>query len=112
MEQLPTRSFEQLDPYNHAFVETVLRLQGTVGHPSLEEFAAALRTLGFYYEELAAATDRGDQVDESWLEDRDPADAGREHAFYFVQFGTVTLPSVEQEHALQRWLGYPAQLLH
>jgi hypothetical protein len=112
VEQLPERSFEQLDPYNHSFVETVLQLQGVIGSASLQEFKAALRTLGTYYEELAAAFDRGDPVDEDWLDGPNHSAAGREHAFYFVMFGTVTLPTAEQQQALERWLGHPAQFLH
>jgi hypothetical protein len=112
VEQLPERSLEQLDPYNHSFVETVLQLQGVHGNPTLPEFKAALRTLGTYYEELAAAFDRGDPVDEEWLEGQNHSAAGREHAFYFVMFGTVTLPTTEQQHALDRWRGHPAQFLH
>ena len=105
-------SYEQLDPYNHAFVATVLRLRGVGGIPSLEQFRAALLTLGRYYEDVAAAADRGDPVDMDWIEGKDAVNAGREHAFFYEQFGSVTLPSVEQTHALQRWLGDPTQLLH
>jgi hypothetical protein len=112
MEQFSERSLEQLDPYNHAFVATVLRLQEIAGTPTMEQFQGALKTLTDYYMELAAATDRGEDIDEDWLEGKDAGFAGQEHAFYFVKFGIVTIPDPEQVHALQRWLGSPAQLLH
>jgi hypothetical protein len=105
-------SLDQLDPYNHAFVETVLKLQGVAESPTLEQFSAAMQTLSAFYLELAAAMDRGDKLNEDWLEGKDPSEAGQEDAFYFVSFGTAILPSDEQVHAFHRWTGAPAQLLN
>lgn len=115
MEPFSELSLVQLDPYNRSFVATVLELRGVMGVPDVTQFKSALQTLTDYYMELAAATDRGDNIDENWLDGQDLSQAGAEHAFCFVRFATVTIPDESQRAALNAWRGkaaLPSGLLH
>jgi hypothetical protein len=109
MEQLVTRALEQLDPYTQAFVATVLSLRGVDGPASLEQLKGALRILDEFQDELAAAVDRGDPVEEDWLAGLSLEYAAQQHAFYFVQFGNVGIPTAEQTEALHHWRVHPAR---
>ncbi len=53
---LAAESLEQLDPFDHAFVDAVLHLRGIDEPPSLEEFREALAELGTYYAALQASS--------------------------------------------------------
>ena len=103
MQQVTARVLAQLDPYTQSFVATVLALRGVEGHPSLEQLKAALRILDEYHDELAAAIDRGDPVEEDWPAGATLEHAAEQHAFHFVQFNSVGIPTAEQAAALQRW---------
>ncbi len=113
----PVQSLEQLDPFDHAFVDALLLLQGVDGPPTLDEFRAALEDLSSYYSALELAPPSTTALDDSWPEGQSIDIAAAQLAFLFSRFGVLyrSQATAMQLAAFQRWwvtgdesLGYGA----
>jgi hypothetical protein len=98
-------SLEQLDPFDHAFVDAVLHLHGIDEPPSFDEFRLALDELASYYNALALAPPGGNALDDTWLEGQPIDHAAAQLAFLYCRFGVLyrSQASPMQLLAFQRW---------
>ena len=110
-------SLDQLDPFDHAFVDAVLHLQGIDEPPSFAEFKSALDELASYYTALELAPPGGNALDDTWLEGQPIDGAAAQLAFLYCRFGLLYRSQATplQLLAFQRWwatgdesLGYAA----
>ncbi|MEO8313369.1 MAG: hypothetical protein ABI645_01125 [Pseudomonadota bacterium] len=110
--QLP----DQLDPFDHAFVNTLLCLRGVEEPPSYAEFAETLQELANYYSALVLAPPSCTAIDDDWLEGQSIDSAAAQLAFLYYRFGLLYRSQAKpsQLAAFQRWwatgdeaMGYP-----
>jgi hypothetical protein len=113
----PVQSLDQLDPFDHAFVDALLHLGGVDGPPALEEFRVALDELARYYSALELAPPSSTALDDAWLEGQSMDVAGAQLAYLFHRFGVLyrSQATTAQLSAFQQWwttgdvsLGYGA----
>jgi hypothetical protein len=111
------QSLEQLDPFDHAFVDAILHLHGIDEPPSYEDFRFALDQLASYYSALALAPPSGTALDDTWLEGQPIEQAAAQLAFLYCRFGVLYRSQATPMQLLtfQRWwstgdetLGYAA----
>lgn len=107
MQQTPSfaQSLLELDPFDHAFVDAVLRLRGIFELPSVDELKSALDELNRYYTALMQAPVSSDPADEPWLRGQSIDAAASRFAFLFTQFGVlyVSQATPRQRAALDAW---------
>jgi hypothetical protein len=105
MTPLAARSLDQLDVFDHAFVDTVLHLRGIDEPPDLEDFQAALDELGSYYSALALAPAGGTALDDTWFDGQSIDQAAAQLAFLYCRFGLLYRSQATplQLLAFQRW---------
>jgi len=98
-------SFEDLDPFDAAFVEAVLRIQGIDEVPTREQLRAALQELNDYIGALSRAPRSDDPVDAEWLDGHTLDSAASQFAFLFMQYGVlrVSQASRDQMAAFNHW---------
>ena len=113
----PAQSLDQLDPFDHAFVDALLHLRGVDGPPALEEFRHALAELASYYGALELAPPSSTALDDVWLEGQSMDVAGAQLAYLFNRFGVLyrSQATTAQLAAFQQWwatgdesMSYPA----
>ncbi|RYZ58425.1 MAG: hypothetical protein EOP08_16275, partial [Proteobacteria bacterium] len=99
------QSLEQLDPFDHAFVDTLLHLRGVDEPPSYDEFSAALKELGRYYSALELAPPSTTALDDQWIAGESIDMAAAQLAYLFDRFGVLyrSQASPLQLLAFQRW---------
>ena len=99
------QSFEQLDPFDHAFVDTLLHLRGVDEPPSYEEFREALQELGRYYSALELAPPSTTALDDQWLSGESIDMAAAQLAYLFDRFGVLYRSQATSLQLLtfQRW---------
>ena len=111
------QSLEQLDPFDHAFVDALLHLRGVDGPPSAEEFSAAHGELMDYYSALELAPACSTAIDDAWIEGQSIQAAAAQLAYLYSRFGVLyrSQATPTQLAAFQRWwttgeemLGYAA----
>jgi hypothetical protein len=105
MTPLAAESLEQLDPFDHAFVDAVLHLREIDEPPSYEEFRSALDELASYYGALALAPPGGTALDDTWLEGQPIDQAAAQLAFLYCRFGVLyrSQATPMQLLAFNRW---------
>ncbi len=113
----PALSLEELDPFDHAFVDALLLLRGVDVPPSFEEFAAAMEELARYYSALELAPPSTTALDDEWIEGQSIDVAAALLAYLFNRFGVLyrSQAAPAQLAAFQRWwtmgdeaIGYPS----
>jgi hypothetical protein len=99
------RSLEQLDPFDHAFVDALLHLRGVDQQPSFEEFKSALDELGEYYEALELAPPSCTSIDDDWTDGQSIDAAAAQLAYLYSRFGVLyrSQATPTQLHSFQRW---------
>ena len=99
------QSLEQLDPFDHAFVDTVLHLHGVDEPPSYEEFRNALAELGRYYGALELAPPCSTALDDTWPDGQSIDAAAAQLAYLYNRFGVQYRSQAKpsQLAAFQRW---------
>jgi len=99
------QSLEQLDPFDHAFVDALLHLRGVDGPPTPEEFAAAHGELVEYYGALELAPASGTAIDDDWLEGQSIEAAAAQLAYLYSRFGVLyrSQATPMQLVAFHRW---------
>jgi hypothetical protein len=99
------QSLEQLDPFDHAFVDTLLHLRGVDEPPSYEEFRDALAELGRYYSALELAPPCSTALDDTWPEGHSIDAAAAQLAYLYNRFGVLYRSQAKpgQLAAFQRW---------
>lgn len=104
MTPIAAESLEQLDPFDHAFVDAVLHLRGIDEPPSLEEFHQALAELGTYYSALQASKTAPRTPEDDWT-GGSVESAAAELAYLFSRFGVLYRSQARpaQLAAFQRW---------
>ena len=104
MDPIAAESLEQLDPFDHAFVDAVLHLRGIDEPPSLEEFREALAELGTYYSALQASSPAPRATEDDWS-GGSVESAAAELAYLFSRFGVLYRSQARpsQLAAFQRW---------
>lgn len=98
-------SLEQLDPFDHAFVDAVLHLRGIDEPPSYDEFRSALDELASYYGALALAPPSTTALDDTWLDGQSIDVAAAQLAFLYCRFGVLYRSQAKplQLAAFHRW---------
>jgi hypothetical protein len=105
MTSLAYPAFDQLDVFDHAFVDTALHLRGVTETPSSEEFQLALDDLAGYYSALAKAPPGGNSSDDAWLERQPIERVAAQLAFLYCRFGVLHRSEAKplQILAFHRW---------
>lgn len=80
-----------LDPFDFAFVDAVLHMQGVEGQPTAEEARAAHSVLDSYFAALMRAPISADPQDDEWLEGHTLESAAAQFAFLFFHFGVLSV---------------------
>jgi len=98
-------SLEQLDPFDHAFVDALLHLRGVDDEPSFDEFKAALDELGEYYAALELAPASSTAIDDDWMEGHSIDATAAQLAYLYSRFGVLyrSQATPTQLHSFQRW---------
>jgi hypothetical protein len=98
-------ALEKLDPFDHAFVDAVLRIQGIDELPTSEQFRAARAVLDAYYSALMRAPASTSPLDEEWLEGHTLESAASQFAFLFTQYSVLYLSQASdaQIAAFTQW---------
>ena len=99
------QTLEQLDPFDHAFVDAVLRIRGVDEMPTFEQFKDAILVLEAYYSALMKAPSSKDPRDEGWLDGHTIESAASQFAFLFNRFDVlyVSQATHEQLAAFTEW---------
>jgi hypothetical protein len=105
MTPLPAPSFDQLDPFDHAFVDALLHLRGVDGPPDADEYTAAYAELAEYYAALELAPACSTALDDEWLEGQSIEAAAAQLAYLYSRFGVLyrSQATPTQLLAFQRW---------
>ncbi len=93
-------------PYDRAFLRTALRMQGVVGAPSFLQSRCAQYTLTDYRLRVASARKAGCPASNDLLIGRMPEQAGVEHAFLYIRFDSIVLPTKVQSQEFHDWLAH------
>jgi hypothetical protein len=99
------QSLQELDPFDYAFVEAVLRLQGIDVVPSQKQLHVAIQVLNDYFAALMRAPESRDPIDAEWLDGHTLDSAAAEFAFLFMHYNVlyVSQASGEQLAAFSHW---------
>jgi hypothetical protein len=105
MTSLAAQSFDQLDVFDHAFVDAALHLRGITETPTHEEFKLGLDDLAAYYSALALAPSGGSTSDDAWLERQPIERVAAQLAFLYCRFGVLYRSQAKplQILAFHRW---------
>jgi hypothetical protein len=98
-------SLEQLDPFDHAFVDALLHLHGVDDEPSFPEFKSALEELGKYYAALELSPPSGNAIDDNWIAGQSIEAAAAQLAYLYSRFGVLyrSQATPPQLLAFTRW---------
>ena len=96
---------EQLDPFDHAFVDTLLHLRGVDDEPTVDELGSALDELRQYYAALELAPPSITSIDDEWIDGQSIDAAAAQLAYLYNRFGVLfrSQATPGQLHSFQRW---------